>query len=215
MRRRFRPRLKRRSLPRLRSKLRRSRVRLSKSRPKPSPKRQPREIAPVIEGYVEGEYLGDDEEPIEAEGEVADDKKGKKGKKTAKKRELVFDEALGAVVARRKRKPGREGLGRVHGLLMPKPKGPRPKHVPIRTCIACRTESGKRELVRIVRTPDGPVKVDPTGKLAGRGAYLCRQRSCWEQILGGQRLNAALKTTVSAEDLAALAAFAATLPENG
>jgi uncharacterized protein len=92
-------------------------------------------------------------------------------------------------------------------------KGPRPKHVPLRTCIVCRQERGKRELVRIVRTPSASVQVDPTGKLAGRGAYLCRTRPCWEQALQGQRLSAALKTTLNAEDLAALRTFAATLPE--
>jgi predicted RNA-binding protein YlxR (DUF448 family) len=92
-------------------------------------------------------------------------------------------------------------------------KGPRPKHVPVRTCIVCRQERGKRELVRIVRTPDAIVQVDPTGKLAGRGAYLCRARTCWDQALQGQRLSAALKTAVSADDLAALRTFAGTLPE--
>ena len=95
---------------------------------------------------------------------------------------------------------------------MPKPKGPRPKHVPMRTCIACRQERGKRELVRVVRTPEGAVQVDPTGKQAGRGAYLCRALPCWEQALQGARLAAALKTTLTAEQLATLRAFAATLP---
>ncbi len=96
---------------------------------------------------------------------------------------------------------------------MPKPKGPRPKHVPIRTCIACRQERGKRELVRIVRTLNAGIKVDPTGKLAGRGAYLCRARTCWEEALHGNRLGHALKTTVSPEEIEMLRAFAATLPE--
>jgi uncharacterized protein len=95
----------------------------------------------------------------------------------------------------------------------PKGKGPRPKHVPMRTCIACRQERGKRELVRVVRTPAGNVQVDPTGKLAGRGAYLCKARPCWEQALQGQRLGAALKTTINPDDMAALRAYAATLPE--
>jgi predicted RNA-binding protein YlxR (DUF448 family) len=98
---------------------------------------------------------------------------------------------------------------------MPKPKGPHPKHVPIRTCIACRQEAGKRELVRVVRTPSGPVQVDPTGKLAGRGAYICRSRACWEQALQGHRLGGALKTTLTVENLAELRAYAATLPESG
>lgn len=97
---------------------------------------------------------------------------------------------------------------------MVKPKGPRPKHIPMRTCIACRQERGKRDLVRIVRTPTDGVRVDPTGKAAGRGAYLCRARACWHQALTGSRaLNAALKTVLTADDVAALQSFAATLPE--
>lgn len=95
---------------------------------------------------------------------------------------------------------------------MPKPKGPRPKHVPLRTCIVCRQERGKRELVRIVRTPSAGVQVDLTGKLAGRGAYLCRTRTCWDAALQSQRLAGALKATLGAEELAALRAFAAALP---
>ncbi len=95
---------------------------------------------------------------------------------------------------------------------MAKAQKPRQKHVPVRTCIACRQPQGKRELVRIVRTPAGEVRVDPTGKQAGRGAYLCRSRGCWELALHGQRLNAALKTTITPESLAALRTYAAALP---
>ena len=58
-----------------------------------------------------------------------------------------------------------------------------PKHIPQRTCIACRTVRGKRELVRIVHTEANRVEADATGKKAGRGAYLCRQRECWDQVL--------------------------------
>jgi predicted RNA-binding protein YlxR (DUF448 family) len=54
-------------------------------------------------------------------------------------------------------------------------------HVPTRTCVACRTTRFKREFVRLVRTPEGEVKVDLTGKLAGRGAYLCQDDACWTQ----------------------------------
>jgi hypothetical protein len=67
--------------------------------------------------------------------------------------------------------------------------------------------------VRIVRTPAGPVQVDPTGKVAGRGAYLCKARPCWNAPGLAQRLNAALKTTLTPEDTAALKAYAETLPE--
>ena len=54
-------------------------------------------------------------------------------------------------------------------------------HVPSRTCVACRTERPKRELLRLVRGADGTVTVDPTGKLNGRGAYLCQDPACWTQ----------------------------------
>ena len=72
----------------------------------------------------------------------------------------------------------------------------RRKHVPQRTCIVCRTVQGKRELVRLVRTPEGQLVVDKTGKQNGRGAYLCRQRSCWEAALTGRQLSKALKIEV-------------------
>ena len=48
--------------------------------------------------------------------------------------------------------------------------GPKPRHIPLRTCIACGESRPKRELIRIVRTPDGHVVLDPTGKKSGRGA---------------------------------------------
>ncbi|MBI3977925.1 MAG: YlxR family protein [Chloroflexi bacterium] len=86
------------------------------------------------------------------------------------------------------------------------------RHVPQRTCVACRQVRAKRDLVRIVRAADGAVRVDPTGKLAGRGAYICRARPCWEQGLRAHALEHALKTSLSAEDRAGLVAFAQTLP---
>jgi predicted RNA-binding protein YlxR (DUF448 family) len=68
----------------------------------------------------------------------------------------------------------------------------RPKHVPQRMCIGCRVALAKRALVRVARTPDG-VKIDPTGKAPGRGAYVHDRRSCWEAALRGP-LAEALKT---------------------
>ncbi len=82
----------------------------------------------------------------------------------------------------------------------------RPKHKPQRTCIACRETKDKRDLIRVVRTPAGPLILDPTGKANGRGAYLCRQASCWEKGLHKQRLAQALKIVLSAEELAELQA---------
>ena len=69
---------------------------------------------------------------------------------------------------------------------------------------ACREVKDKRELVRIVRTPEGKVVIDPTGKANGRGAYLCRQANCWRKSLEKNTLSRALKVTLSSEDSAAL-----------
>lgn len=93
-------------------------------------------------------------------------------------------------------------------------KGPKPKHVPQRTCIACRQVAGKRSLLRLVRTDDG-VMVDPSGKLAGRGAYLHRDRHCWQAVLQGNRLEQALRTHLSVANRQALVAYMATLPAGG
>ncbi|MDM8529345.1 YlxR family protein, partial [Anaerolineales bacterium HSG24] len=54
------------------------------------------------------------------------------------------------------------------------------KHQPQRICIACRQKIDKRLLLRIVRTPEGEFIVDPTGKVNGRGAYICQQPACWQ-----------------------------------
>ena len=87
------------------------------------------------------------------------------------------------------------------------------KHVPLRTCIACRRQRPKRELIRIVRTPEGTTEIDPRGKRAGRGSYLCPNRRCWEA--GVQTgLGRALKGEPSAEDAERLRAYGASLPES-
>jgi predicted RNA-binding protein YlxR (DUF448 family) len=91
-------------------------------------------------------------------------------------------------------------------------KGPRPKHVPQRTCIACRSHDAKRGLVRIVRTPSGTVEVDETGKKNGRGAYLCRTRECWETGLARKALENALKVPIDPENRARLKSFGESLP---
>jgi predicted RNA-binding protein YlxR (DUF448 family) len=95
-----------------------------------------------------------------------------------------------------------------------KRRGPRPRPVPQRTCIACRTTAPKRAFVRVVRTPTGEVMIDPTGKRSGRGASVCGTRACWEKALAGTLLDRALKVQVREEDRAALRAFVATLPSD-
>lgn len=92
--------------------------------------------------------------------------------------------------------------------------GTRPKHVPQRTCIACRKVDAKRGLVRVVRLADGHVAVDPTGKRAGRGAYVCHERGCWEQALKRKALERALKLPqLAPDDQVTLQAYQATLPQ--
>lgn len=86
-----------------------------------------------------------------------------------------------------------------------KPSGRR-KHIPQRTCVVCRRTMDKRDLVRIVNSPEEGVIVDPTGKRNGRGAYLCHQASCWERALTTDVLSRALRTTVTEEERARLQA---------
>jgi len=87
----------------------------------------------------------------------------------------------------------------------------RVKHVPQRTCIGCRQVLPKRTLIRIVRTTNG-VRIDPTGKAAGRGAYLHQKRSCWEQAMKGA-LASALKIELTDSDRVVLLEFMQNLPE--
>lgn len=94
-----------------------------------------------------------------------------------------------------------------------KKKGSRPKHVPQRTCVACRTTGAKRGLVRIVRVADGRVEVDETGKKPGRGAYLCRDRECWDKAMKSRVLEYALKTAITAENKAALQGYTTVFEE--
>ncbi|NWG06652.1 MAG: YlxR family protein [Chloroflexi bacterium] len=86
----------------------------------------------------------------------------------------------------------------------------RVKHVPQRTCVGCREVMPKRKMIRIVRTADG-VRVDSTGKLAGRGAYLHDRRECWERGMKGA-LAHALKVTLTSDDRTRLEEFMNSLP---
>lgn len=74
-----------------------------------------------------------------------------------------------------------------------------PKHVPQRTCCVCRTKDAKRQLTRIVRTDSG-VQIDSTGKLNGRGAYLCDHPVCWDKAASSELLAKALRVPLSSED---------------
>lgn len=86
----------------------------------------------------------------------------------------------------------------------------RGKHVPQRTCVGCRETLAKRNMIRIVRTSEG-LRIDPTGKVAGRGAYLHDQQSCWERGIKGA-LAHALKMELTDADRDLLRTHMATLP---
>ncbi len=89
---------------------------------------------------------------------------------------------------------------------------PKPKHVPLRTCIACRRSDAKRGLIRVVRDAEGRVAVDPGGRRNGRGAYLCHDPNCWAQALKRKALERALRIeAIHPDDRAALIAFASGL----
>jgi predicted RNA-binding protein YlxR (DUF448 family) len=77
-------------------------------------------------------------------------------------------------------------------LLSPKPK-------PVRTCVGCREEAGKRSLIRIVRRPEGGARVDLTGHAAGRGAYLHADPACLELARKKRALDRALSTQIQPE----------------
>src|SRR5262249_3573417 len=89
---------------------------------------------------------------------------------------------------------------------------PRTRHVPQRTCIVCRQVRPKRELIRVVRTPEGHVELDPGGKKSGRGAYLCARRSSWEPALHKGKLEHEFGVTRQPEDHAALEEYLDSLP---
>jgi predicted RNA-binding protein YlxR (DUF448 family) len=85
------------------------------------------------------------------------------------------------------------------------------RRAPTRSCVACRTTRQKRDLVRVVRTPDGRVELDETGRASGRGAYLCRDAACWNTALDRGALGRALEAPLPPELRAALRAKAVTL----
>ncbi len=73
------------------------------------------------------------------------------------------------------------------------------KKQPQRTCIVCKNENSKRELVRIVKTKEGDISVDLTGKKSGRGAYVCKNKACYERLRKEKILHRAFKLNVSDE----------------
>jgi predicted RNA-binding protein YlxR (DUF448 family) len=76
-----------------------------------------------------------------------------------------------------------------------------------RTCVACRQIKAKRELVRLVRTPEENIEIDISGKKKGRGAYLCPTPECWEAALKDNRLEHALRGSLTEDTRKQLAKY--------
>lgn len=76
---------------------------------------------------------------------------------------------------------------------------------PSRMCVACREMKDKRSLIRVVRSPQGEITLDPGGKAPGRGAYICRSQECWKRAKKARSLEKALKTKLSDQLLDQLA----------
>jgi predicted RNA-binding protein YlxR (DUF448 family) len=74
------------------------------------------------------------------------------------------------------------------------------KHLPQRTCIACRKIQDKQAMIRIVNSRNGIIEADAGGKMSGRGAYLCKNIDCWEEGLKGNRLEHSLKTGINQDN---------------
>ncbi|MCX5996887.1 MAG: YlxR family protein [Chloroflexi bacterium] len=87
----------------------------------------------------------------------------------------------------------------------------RQKHLPERTCVACRGSKGKRELIRLVSSPAG-IEIDPKGKKPGRGVYLCACSVCWERGLKSNRIELGLRSKMSAENRRSLVDYGRSLP---
>lgn len=70
------------------------------------------------------------------------------------------------------------------------------KKQPQRTCIGCNSKKDKRELIRIVKNKQGEIKLDRTGKLDGRGAYICDNIECLEKAIKSKRLERTFETQI-------------------
>lgn len=74
-----------------------------------------------------------------------------------------------------------------------------PRKIPMRQCVGCREMKPKRELTRVVRSPEGEISIDPRGKKPGRGAYVCRDPECLKKAIRSRALGRALDTAIPEE----------------
>ena len=82
----------------------------------------------------------------------------------------------------------------------------KPRKIPQRMCVGCREKRDKKDLLRVVRTPEGQLVLDTTGKKSGRGAYVCRNPECLRKARKSRALERAFETAIPAEVYDALEA---------
>ncbi len=82
----------------------------------------------------------------------------------------------------------------------------KPRKIPMRMCVGCREMKPKKELLRVVRTPEGEILIDPTGKKAGRGAYVCPSSECLARARKQRQLERTFSCTIDAAAYDALEA---------
>ncbi len=82
----------------------------------------------------------------------------------------------------------------------------KPRKIPERMCVGCREMKPKRELLRVVKSPQGEIALDKTGKMPGRGAYVCRDAACLTKAVKTRQLERALEHPIAQEVFEALSA---------
>ncbi len=73
------------------------------------------------------------------------------------------------------------------------------KQIPLRQCIGCRQMKAKTDLVRIIKTPDNEICLDKTGKMNGRGAYICLDNDCYNKAVKSKGIERSLKMAIPEE----------------
>ena len=86
------------------------------------------------------------------------------------------------------------------------------KHIPQRTCVACRQINRKEVFIRLVKTASGSIEIDLPAKNPGRGAYLCAKKSCWDLAIKTNRIEYALRTKLSDSDRSMIIEYSNNLP---
>ncbi len=89
------------------------------------------------------------------------------------------------------------------------------KKIPLRQCLGCREMKPKRELIRVVRSPEGAIALDPGGRANGRGAYLCPNPACLKRAVRSRALSRAFATEIPQEIYDALTLEMEAIPNHG